>query len=954
MSHESQRPFTSTDGFLSPFEARVQLLLEEILETDACPEQVSGGDRELERVLRERLQQVHRVHTQMEALFPTPIEGVNPARRLLLDSLQKEDRLPEIAGYEVLNVIGAGGMGVVYRARHIKLNRLVAIKMVLLGSYASRRDMECLLQEAQSVAALRHPNIVQVYDVGEHDGFPYFAMELLEGGDLAKTLEGKPRAVREAVDLIRVLAGAVHAAHLGGIVHRDLKPGNIFLDSDGAPKIGDFSLSRRFDLDSTILTNVRQAGTPSYMAPEQAAGKAKSIQPAIDIYSLGAVLYELLTGRPPFTGETAEETRRQVIEEEPVPPIQLNPRVPRDLQTICLTCLQKDPARRYKTAIDLANDLKRFSRGEPIHARPVGIAERVVKWCRRRPATTLAIFVTVVSMIGAVGGGIWLQQVEHARYTQETVRRERARTSIASALSLLSQYVKSRQWSDAAGVLSTAQANLSDADSPELDVRVAAAAEEFEIAQDLDRIRQSFPEYEVGETGFTIRPTSDYYGGIFRRLEIGGDVEVHTAAERVRISPLREQLLMALDHAAFAERYRSGKTDFSRHLAVGRIAVPNPWQDRFRDPATWGDLASLQRLVNDAATAEPAPPSHQMVMIAIRLRSLGANATAVKILREAQLREPSDFWVNLEFGHTLRIDGNPSEAVQFLRVATAQKPTNFVAWTELGQALVSSGRSEEAIAPFRRAIAIQTDLRANWGTLIYAFAACERWDEALATEREAMATNPRFEMPAVTRDLLHVCRARSAAVRREWPIAAMAYPQALEGIYANNVELWFEFAAVSVLADDASGYQKICASMLEQCEQVGLRRFLVARACTLGIVSEQELANASKLALPELDQYANSYWSLTQRAALLCRAGKYEDAIPILERSLQANSQPEQCVITWAWLARAHLGLGDHDAAKSWLEKTASYLDQSAGKPKEIHLHNWLEAQILRHEMESN
>lgn len=287
MSDESQHPGKSPNRSSSFDEARIQLLLEETLETSMRPEQVSGGDLELERVLHKRLNHLREVSAQMEAMFPTYTERGNPTRRLLIETLHNDDRVPVIDGYEVYDVIGAGGMGVVYRARHLKLNRLVAIKMVLLGAFASRKDMECLLQEAQSVASLRHPNIVQVYDVAEHDGFPYYAMELLEGGDLAKTLHGKPRAAGEAAELVRVLAGAAHAAHLAGIVHRDLKPGNILLNYDQTPKIADFSLSRKVEIDSTVLTNIRQAGTPSYMAPEQAAGESNAIQPAVDIYSLG-------------------------------------------------------------------------------------------------------------------------------------------------------------------------------------------------------------------------------------------------------------------------------------------------------------------------------------------------------------------------------------------------------------------------------------------------------------------------------------------------------------------------------------------------------------------------------------------------------------------------------------------------------------------------------------------
>ena len=244
MGDSTPRNDGTTDKPSPRDKAQIRALLEEILETNKLPREVSGGDIELERILQERLHRLRGVHAEMEAMFPTPVVGTSPTRRLLLESLHSDDRLPEIPGYEVLDVIGTGGMGVVYRARHLKLNRLVAIKMVLLGAYASREELDCLLREAQNVAALRHPNIVQVYDVAEHDGFPFYAMELLEGGDLAQTLRGKPRPAKEAAELVRVLADAIHAAHLIGIVHRDLKPGNILLNSDQSPKIGDFSLSR--------------------------------------------------------------------------------------------------------------------------------------------------------------------------------------------------------------------------------------------------------------------------------------------------------------------------------------------------------------------------------------------------------------------------------------------------------------------------------------------------------------------------------------------------------------------------------------------------------------------------------------------------------------------------------------------------------------------------------------
>jgi serine/threonine-protein kinase len=287
--------------------------------------------------------------------------------------------LPRIPGYEVEAVLGRGGMGIVYRARRLRLNRLVALKMLLGGAYAGPQDLARFRREAEAGAGLRHPHIVQVHDAGEHDGRPYFTMEYLEGGSLARQLAGTPQPARQAAALLATLAEAVQAAHQGGIVHRDLKPANILLTADGTPKITDFGLARRLQGGAGLARSGDLLGTPSYMAPEQAQGRPRVIGPAIDIYALGATLYELLTGRPPFRAETAAEAVLQVIFQEPAPPSRLNAKAPRDLETICLKCLNKDPARRYATAAALAEDFHRFQRGEPIAARRPGWLERLSK-----------------------------------------------------------------------------------------------------------------------------------------------------------------------------------------------------------------------------------------------------------------------------------------------------------------------------------------------------------------------------------------------------------------------------------------------------------------------------------------------------------------------------------------------------------------------------------------------
>ena len=293
--------------------------------------------------------------------------------------------LPQIPGHEVQEVLGRGGMGVVYKARHVRLNRSVALKMLLTGAHASPESRERFLREAEAVAGLRHPNIVQVHDMGDQDGQPYFTMEFVEGGNLAQKLAGTPQPPRQAAALLATLAEAVQAAHQSGIVHRDLKPSNVLLTADGTPKISDFGLARRMEGEAGLTWTGTAVGTPSYMAPEQAEAKPLTWGPAVDIYALGAILYELLTGRPPFRAETAAETLRQVISQDPVPPSRLNAKVPRDLETICLKCLEKDPHRRYASAAALAEDLHRFQRNEPIVARPVGSLERALRWTRRNP-----------------------------------------------------------------------------------------------------------------------------------------------------------------------------------------------------------------------------------------------------------------------------------------------------------------------------------------------------------------------------------------------------------------------------------------------------------------------------------------------------------------------------------------------------------------------------------------
>lgn len=305
------------------------------------------------------------------------------------------------SNYELLESIGEGGMGVVYKARQRGLNRIVALKMIRSGSLASESEVKRFRSEAQAAARLQHPNVVAIHEVGEHEGRPFFTMDFIEGQNLAQVAQGTPLAAERAARYVHTIAEAVHCAHQLGILHRDLKPANILLDRNDQPRITDFGLAKRFDTDSEFTASGAILGTPSYMPPEQASGQRKEIGPASDGYSLGAILYDLLTGRPPFRAETPLDTLRQVIDTQPAPPRLLNPKVPKDLETICLKCLAKETHLRYRSAQDLADDLGRFLNGQPIKARPISRAERVWRWSRRNPsmagltATTTAFAVAL-------------------------------------------------------------------------------------------------------------------------------------------------------------------------------------------------------------------------------------------------------------------------------------------------------------------------------------------------------------------------------------------------------------------------------------------------------------------------------------------------------------------------------------------------------------------------------
>src|SRR5438552_16885350 len=349
----------------------------------------------------------------LSAVASAKANDAGPPGEPLPEKRKKSDRVKVFADfgdYELLEEIGRGGQGVVYRARQKSLNRTVALKVIGLGQWATEAHLKRFRLEAEAAARLDHPCIVPIHEVGERDGCCYFSMNFIAGGQLDQVVRDTPMSTRQAAELIAKVARTVHYAHEHGIQHRDIKPGNILLDKKGEPHLTDFGLARLVETESTVTRTKEVLGTPSYMAPEQAVGETGKLTSATDVYGLGAVLYQPLTGQPPFAGGTTYETIRLLLETEPRQPRFLNPKVDRDLSAICLICLEKDPRRRYSSALSLAEDLERWVKHEPIQARHTGVFARGAKWVRRNPTSAL-LAASLIAMVAAAGWIVWKSEL---------------------------------------------------------------------------------------------------------------------------------------------------------------------------------------------------------------------------------------------------------------------------------------------------------------------------------------------------------------------------------------------------------------------------------------------------------------------------------------------------------------------------------------------------------------
>jgi tetratricopeptide (TPR) repeat protein len=652
-----------------------------------------------------------------------------------------------LAGYEVMTELGRGGMGVVYKARHLRLNRLVALKMILAGSYAGPRDLARLRGEAEAVARLQHPNITQIYAIEEQDGQPFLALELVEGVSLNQHLAGQPVSFARAAALAETLARAVQYAHQRGVVHRDLKPGNVLLTADGAPKITDFGLAKLLDSHTGPTATEALLGTPNYMAPEQARGRGKEIGPAADIYSLGAILYELLTGQPPFRGGTLLETLDQVRTREPRSPRRLRPGLPRDLETICMKCLEKDPARRYRRAEDLAEDLRRFLNHEPIAARPAPWWRRVAKWAHRRPAAAILVALALTLLVGLPASFLWDR-------VQEAARLARLREQVEEADRLGQMALARQDWPLAKAQFAIALSQI-DAEPPLAELRGPLAELYAQAGQRLAEEAQRRRLEKLYRDFIRARDDALFYGlALDAPQALATGMDPAALGRAARTAAGQALTLVGLDPEATAPwQPDAGFTDAQRaEIVAGCHAVLQVLADAISRRETANASASAMTpgalRLTERARGLPIAGAQAHFLAGHRHYQRGDLLKAVRAFESALAVQPDHFWANCCLAVCALRQQQWETARLRLDLCLLQRP-DFV-WARLlrGQAERRCGSAEAATLDFQEAekLLAQAPNAEALYVLLVSRADLAQWQgdlqQAMADLRKAVSVQP--------------------------------------------------------------------------------------------------------------------------------------------------------------------------------------------------------------------
>lgn len=823
-------------------------------------------------------------------------------------------------GYEILGELGRGANGVVYKALDTRLSRTVALKMLLGGSHTREVDRRRLRAEAETVARIAHPNIVQVFDVGEHEGLPFLSLEYCPGGTLADVLEGGPQPARRAAAVVETLARAMFAAHQAGVIHRDLKPSNILLTADGTPKISDFGLAKRTDSARDMTGSGQAMGTPTYMAPEQADGR-RPVGPAADVYALGVLLYELLTGRPPFLGESEMHVIWQVLTQEPVPVRHLQPKAPPDLETIASKCLNKDAGKRYVTAAAMADDLRRYLEGRPIAARPTGRIERAVRWCRRNPAVAGLVGLLAVSLMAGLAGT-----------TLKWREAEAGRSALAAARDELEHRRREAERSAEIAVTSLAAAEAREREATAALAAAEARRQETEDAlrKAEERRRESEQARASAEKANALAEKKAAESLALKDFLIGAMLEAADPEIAQGRQVTVEEVL-----ATAAKRVAEDFVDQPEVEASVRTTVGLTYQNMGRYADAEKQLLAAWDLYADARGEDDEETVSAMIRVASLFTWQGRGAESEKLLRSAlksrtQSHGADHPWtlsVLINLSNAVHQQVRPAESEELLRRARAgylarrKKDTDWAEslWTvsnNLALMLHDQGKCGEAVELLRATLADKRRTKGdkhpdtliglnNLGRVLRYLGRLQEAEtllaESLATRRTVLG--PRHPYTALSLHnlaLLERLRGRPAEAAEMLREVAEIRRKALGEDHEHTLSAINDLAAVTLdlgRIDDAA--ERLGGSLAKARKHLPKGHWLIVHAEAVAAALKASGAGAFASAEPEL---VRTYEALR--------------AIPDGDATLRARFAAER-------IARFYEAAGDSAKAAEWRARTA-------------------------------